>query len=309
MPQISPLPWLTLALASALLLGGYEVARKSAVEKNAVLPVLLLANLGGLAFLVLGGAAAALAPSAAQKLSLHVGELSPIEHLLVLAKSTLVTSSWVCAYFAVKHLPISIAGPLRSLSPVVTVLGALVIFGETPSPLQFGRMFVILGGYWGFAWLGRAEGIHFHADRWVLLLLLGTLLGAISGLYDKHLLQNFRLHPTTLQLWFTIDNILLQSLLAGIIWWPRREKDDFELRFTIPLVGALLVLADQFYFRALAEPGALVSVVSLVRRMSVVVSFTLGGLLFKERLLRKKGGFLLLILLGVTLLFGDSLFV
>lgn len=303
----SPLVWLTLALASALLLGGYEIARKSAVEKNAVLPVLLTAHLGGLAFLSLGAVVVWLVPETAARYSFGVEPLNPRQHMLIVAKAALVSLSWVCAYFAVKHLPISIAGPLRSLSPLVTVLGAVVVFGEAPSGLQFAGMVVILGGYLGFAWLGRAEGIHFHADRWVLLLLLGTFVGAVSGLYDKHLLQHFRIHPTTLQVWFTIYNIVIQIVLVAVLWWPKRSQDVFVFRPVVPLVGALLVVADQFYFRALAEPDALVSVVSLVRRTSVVVSFVVGGLLFREKLLKEKGGFLLLILAGVTLLFGDSL--
>lgn len=297
-----------MALASALLLGGYEVARKSAVARNAVLPVLLTANLGGLGLLLFGAFLLRVFPDLGLGIDFSVEELTLTEHLLVGTKSILVTSSWLCAYFAVKHLPISVAGPLRSLSPLVTVLGALILFGETPSPLQFLGMLVLFGGYFGFAWLGRAEGIVYHADRWVWLLLLGTLLGALSGLYDKYLLQHFRLDPTTLQLWFTLDNVLLQAGLTWALWWRSREKNPFTFRPVIPLVGALLLCADQFYFRALAEPDALVSVVSLVRRTSVVVSFTVGGLLFREKLLRKKSAFLLVLLSGVTLLFADSLF-
>lgn len=247
-------------------------------------------------------------PDLGRGVDFSVGKLTLTEHLLVGMKSVLVTSSWICAYFSVKHLPISVAGPLRSLSPLVTVLGALILFGETPSPIQFLGMLVLFGGYFGFASLGRAEGIVYHADRWIWLLLFGTFLGALSGLYDKYLLQHFELDPTTLQLWFTLDNVALQAILTWTLWWRTREKDPFTFRPVIPLVGALLLCADQFYFRALAEPGALVSVVSLVRRTSVVVSFIVGGLLFREKLLEKKAAFLLVLLAGVTLLFGDSLF-
>src|SRR5690606_34056441 len=112
--------WLVLALGSALFLGGYEVARKSAVRDNAVLPVLLVANLGGLAFLVVALFSASLSGASAREWGLDIVSLSPFEHLLVFAKAVMVASSWVLAYWAVKRLPISIASPLRSLSPVVT---------------------------------------------------------------------------------------------------------------------------------------------------------------------------------------------
>lgn len=299
--------WLTLALASALLLGGYEVARKSAVDDNAVFPVLLTANVGGLALLLVSAATLHHFPELASGVRFSVEPVRPFEHLLIFLKSILVTSSWVCTFFAVKHLPISVAGPLRALSPLLTLLGALLIYREVPSATQLLGMLVIFGGYLGFASLGRAEGIVFHADRWVLLLLFGTGLGAASGLYDKHLLQDFKLDPTTLQLWFTVDNVALQFVLTLILWWPARKQKPFTFRWVIPLVGCLLLCADQFYFRALAQPGAMVSVVSLMRRSSVLLSFVVGGLIFREQLLKEKAVFLVAILLGVLLLFGESL--
>jgi len=294
--------WLSLAVASAAFLGLYEVSRKAAVRSNAVLPVLLCANVGGLASLCLLLGAAALNPSFAGNTGLVVQPLSAPMHLAVFAKACIVTTSWVLAYVAVKHLPISIAAPLRSVSPAITVLGALVIFGESPDAKKWLGMTVIFAGYLGFAWLGRKEGIRFVADRWVLLLVLGTCVGAMSGLYDKVLLQRARLHPTTLQLWFTVYNVALQVVLCAAFWWRQRAMVPFSLRWTVPMVGVLLVAADQLYFRALAQEKALVSVVALARRGSVLVSFTWGGWLFREQLLKQKSWALALILVGLLIL-------
>ncbi len=65
---------------------------------------------------------------------------------------------------------------------------------------------------------------------------------------------------------------------------------------------ALLLLADALYFRALAIPGALVSVVATVRRTNVVISFAIGGLAFRERYRSRKALALVGVLVGLFLL-------
>lgn len=295
------MPWLLLAICSAACLGGYEIARKRAVEGQAPLPVLCLATAGGWlalnALLVLawiGGVGA--------ETGLELVTLDLEQHLAVLLKAVIVTGSWLCAYTAVKHLPISLAGPVRAVSPLWTVLGALLLFGEQPSTIQWWGMGVLFGGYVAFAWASKAEGISSVANRHVLILVVGTLIGASSGLYDKLLLQGVRLPPTTLQFWFSVYGLLLQLGIAYCFWWRSPERTAFRAAGMAPLVGCLLMAADQFYFRCLSDPEALVSVVSLTRRSSVLVSFTLGGWLFRERRLRQKGGALLLVLAGLAML-------
>lgn len=295
------MPWLLLALCSAACLGGYEIARKQAVEGQAPLPVLCLATLGGwlglnsLLFLAwLAGVGA--------ETGLELLPLDAKQHVAVLLKALLVTSSWLCAYTAVQHLPISLAAPLRAVSPFWTVLGALLFFGEQPSTVQWWGMVLLFGGYLAFAAAGKAEGISFVANRHVLILVLGTAIGATSGLYDKLLLQGARLPPTTLQFWFSLYGLVLQLGVAYWFWWRLPQRSAFRVRGLAALVGCLLMAADQFYFRCLSDPEALVSVVSLARRSSVLVSFTLGGWLFREQRLRQKGKALLLVLAGLALL-------
>ncbi|MEN9580148.1 MAG: hypothetical protein RJA70_3157 [Pseudomonadota bacterium] len=295
--------WLTLTLLSALALGFYDVSKKVAVNDNAVLPVLLLSSMGGLAVLLPVFALQSWAPDFAVASGFVIGELTPSEHLLVLLKSAIVSLSWILSFFAVKHLPISIAAPVRASSPLFTVLGAVLLFAERPGLQQWAGASVIFASYVALSIAGRAEGVRFERNRWVLMLFAGTLVGAMSGLYDKVLLQQLRLDPTTLQFWFTAYNVLLQGVLVLLFWWPkRRELTRLSWRPSVFAVGALLVVADQLYFRALAVTGALVSVVSLTRRANVLISFPLGGLLFGEARLRQKGLIVLVTLLGVFLL-------
>ncbi len=298
MPQL----WIFLALASAVCLGLYDVAKKFAVEKNAPLLVLCVSSLAGFGCLLplfvlsrTGGISSAS--------SLFVRELSGSEHALVFLKAAIVSSSWVCSFFAIQHLPISTAGPIRACSPVLTIFGAMLLFSEQPQPRQWLALILILSGTIGMALLGRKEGIRFEANRAISLLVCGMILGAGSGLFDKFLLQNAAIPPTSLQFWFTADNLVLQTGFVAIFWWPRRERQP-RFRFTsfALAVGVLLVIADQFYFRALAQEGAMISIVSLVRRSNVLISLSVGGLLLKENFLRQKGAVVFLILGGLLLL-------
>lgn len=294
--------WLYFAAASAVVLGVYDVCKKAAVVHNAVLPTLWASSVVSWCFVLPLGALSLVDGAGSLPLGLGVGALPIREHVGVLLKAVMVSLSWLLTFSAVKHLPISLAGPIRSTAPLFTLLGAVLLFAEQPTLTQWCGMLIILGGYVAFAIIGQADGLRLRANPWIWMLLGGTLLGAGSGLYDKLLLQRMKLEPMTLQFWFSTYNVLLQTLLVAAVWWPRRAFQRFQWRATMFWVGALLVLADQLYFRALAGADALVSVVSLVRRSNVVVSFSLGGWLFSERLLVRKAIGLALILVGLFVL-------
>ena len=157
-------------------------------------------------------------------------------HLLVHAKAGIVTASWRLTFFAIKQLPLSIAAPVRATAPLFVLLGAVLLFGERPTALQWVGIGAIVASYFAFSVLGKAEGIHFGRDRWVWMLFAGMLVGACSGLYDKHLLQGAALPPMTLQLWFTLYNAALQGLLVAALWWPRRAHGS-RFRPTLTRLG------------------------------------------------------------------------
>jgi bacterial/archaeal transporter family protein len=295
--------WVLLAVLSAVFLGLYDVGKKAAVQDNAVLPVLFACSTSGLLLLLPLLALSWLAPEMARQQGLAIQAMSAQQHLLVLAKAAIVTLSWVLTYFALKHLPISLASPVRASAPLFTLLGAVTWFGERPTLRQGLGIAIILVAYGVFSIIGRSEGIRFGRNAWVWSLFLGTLVGAASSLYDKHLLQVVRLPAFTMQVWFTAYNTLIQGFIVAFLWWPQRAKvTRFQFRWTIVAVGALLLLADAVYFRALALPGALVSVISALRRTNVVLSFAVGAAVFGERNRLPKAVALAGILLGVFLI-------
>lgn len=279
---------------SALTLGLYDVARKHAVRDNSAVDVLLWSSVAGLAaFLAVAGCGGTLADAA---------RATARQRLLLSIKVALVGASWAAEFLAMRRLPISLAAPVRATAPLWTLLGAIALYGETPGPWRALGMLLMVAGYVALAAIGTREGWSWRG-REMGLVVLGTLLGAASALYDKFLLARLGLPPATVQLHFSAGLVLLYGTvwLARRALWPRAERTPFAWRWTVPLTGVLLVLSDALYFHAVARPGAAISLVSVFRRSSVVVAFLAGGLLFRDLNLRRKGLALLLVLAGAAL--------
>jgi transporter family protein len=292
--------WIAASLLSALFLGFYELGTKHAVRENAVLPVLFLANVCSATVWTLLMAVAHTAPGTLPA-ALLVSPLTWHQHLLLFAKSALVATSWVCSYFAIKHLPVSLASPIRATGPMWTLLGAVLVLGERPSRLEGLGIVITLASFVGLSLAGSREGIHFHRNKWFGFLLAGTLLGAVSGLYDKFLLGRVGFDAATVQCWFSIYLALLFLPLA--IGWKLRlwQRHVFHWRWSILVVSFALLLADFVYFDALRNPDALVSMVASLRRGSVLVAFAGGLLLFGEVNSRQKFLAVLGVLTGIVL--------
>ncbi len=292
--------WVIASLVSAFFLGCYELSTKHAVRENAVLPVLFFANVCSSAVWLSLMAVGAARPEALPAI-MHVEPMTWAQHGLLLIKSTIVAASWICSYFAVKHLPVSIASPIRATGPVWTFVGALFVLGERPSWMEIAGVMTTLVSFVGLSVAGRKEGIHFHKDKWIGWLVAGTVLGAVSGLYDKFLLGRQGFGAATVQAWFSIYLALLFLPLAigwKLRWWPRNV---FHWRWSIVLVSFALLVADFVYFNALRDPEALVSIVSSLRRGSTLVAFAGGIWIYKETNGRAKLPAVIGVLAGIVL--------
>lgn len=297
--------WLTLAFTSAALLGLYDVAKKRALTDNAVLPVLLLNTLFSSLFFapVIVAAECGLGWFDGTLLESVPGDAHA--HALVALKSAIVLVSWVFGYFAMKHLPLTIVGPINATRPVMVLVGAMLLFGERLNGYQWVGVALALLSLFLLSRSGRREGVDFAHNVWILCIAAAAVMGAVSGLYDKYIMA--RLDPVFVQSWYNFYQLLMMGTVVGLLWWPRRRTTTpFHWSWAIPLISIFLSLADFAYLTALGEEGAMISVVSMVRRGSVVVSFCCGALLFHERNLRAKALDLLFILVGMFFLWLGS---
>ena len=289
--------WFWLTLLAAVFLGLYEIAKKKAVHENAVPPVLLLytatSALVWIAMIVI-----ALFSSDPLK-HRSILELSASQHLLLILKSFIVGASWTFAFAALKHLPISIASPIRATSPFWTIAMAVLFLAERPSALQWIGVVLILIAFLIFSWAGQKEGIVFHSNRWITFMVIATVIGAASGIYDKYLLQTVQLSPSTVQAWFSIYLVPIMLPLAFHWWRFERRKTPFHWRWSIPLIALFLLCSDFLYFTALADSEALISIVSPLRRSSILIAFVFGVFWLREGNWKYKLTAILILLSGI----------
>jgi len=284
--------WLALAFLSAFLLGFYDVSKKYSLRNNAVIPILFLNTLFcSLIFLPL----AFRTPFGGWEVQRYI-----------LLKACIVLSSWLLGYIGIKNLPITIVGPINATRPVMVLVGALIIFGERLNLMQWAGVLLAILSFFLLSRSGKKEGIDFKHNRWILCTVGAAILGAISGLYDKYLMateNGLGLPRLTVQCWYNFYQCIMMGAMLLLLWWPKRkESTPFKWRWNILLISVFLSVADYVYFYSLSLDGALISVVSMVRRSSVLVSFLLGALLFHEKNLRSKAIDLALVLLSMLLL-------
>lgn len=298
--------WIILAFTSACLLGFYDVFKKKSLAGNAVLPVLMVNTVVCAAFFL---------PFILMSLcgnTQYVPLAGWHAHALVFLKAVIVLSSWVCGYYAMKHLPLTIVGPVNATRPVMTLFGALVIYGEQLNAWQWAGVSLALLSFFLLSRSGKKEGIRFSHNRWIFLLVLATVLGSASGLYDKFLMASVSeggagLDRFFVQGWYNLYQAVMMTAVILLIWFPHRHQGTpFQWRWSIILISVFLTAADMAYFYALSCPGAMIAIVSMARRGSVVVSFLFGALLFREKKLRSKFIDLLFVLLGMICLFVGS---
>ncbi len=292
--------WIILGLVSCFLLGIYDISKKLSLNNNAVIPVLFYASLtGALLFvpLIIASYLNYLSPESL----FYVAPIALKTHFLLFIKSFIVGVSWVFAFFALKHLPITIITPIRATGPVWTLIGALVIYHETYTIWQWIGIVVVILFFYYFSLAGNKEGINLKRNRWVLFIMLATFFGSFSTLYDKYLIANF--DRMAIQAWFSIYMIPVFLPFLFFLWYPNRKKGEaFQWRWSIPVIGIILSIADFSYFYALTYPGSLITILSVLRRTSVIISFSLGALIFKETNLKRKAIALIGIMIGVLII-------
>lgn len=290
--------WVLLATLSALCLGFYDVMKKLSVDGNNVLGVLFLNTCFGALFMLpviviglmhgnygLGGTLAG--------------------HGFILIKSGIVLGSWLLGYASIKHLPLTIAGPVNASRPVLVLVGALIIFGERLNLWQWAG---VLLGFWSLFFISRVggkEGFSLKSSRWVWMAIGATALGAVSALYDKYLLSRFE--PLEVQAWYSLYQLVIMGLTLTVIMKATHVTTPLRWRWSIPFISVFLTVADIAYFYSLSIEGSMIAVVSMIRRGSVIVSFFYGVIALHEKNIRLKLIDLTLLLIGLTFLVIGSL--
>lgn len=309
--------WLVLAFLSATLLGFYDSFKKKALQDSDVFTVLFLntlfCTLIFIPFILLSYFTHILDGSI-----FHVAMGGWHEHKYIVLKALIVLSSWIFGYFGMKHVPLTIYGPINATRPVLVLLGAILVFDERLNGWQWAGVLLALVSFLMLSRSSKKEGINFKHDKWIWMIAISAILGAISGLYDKYLMAGpenggVGIDKMMVQSWYNFYQMLMMGVAIYLI---RKTQTTGQVTATKPsrsallpifLVSLFLSMADFAYFYGLSLDGAMISIVSMVRRGSVVVSFLCGAVFFHEKNLKSKAVDLALVLLGMICLWIGSL--
>lgn len=284
--------WIFLIIGSAVLLGLYDVAKKHSLARNDALTVLLCATALSTLFL-------------SPWLVMEPGTAEG--HLRLVFKAVLVTSSWVSGMLALGLLPITLVSTMKASRPVLVLIFSILLFGEQLNAWQWGGSVLTLVAIFLLSVTGRSDGVHFTRSRGVFLLLLSILAGVASALYDKHILQGLHLTPLFVQSWTNlyITLLLLLWILLRRAFNPGAGK-PFRWDWTLVLIAVLISCADALYFFAVSTEGAPLSLISMIRRSSVIVSFAAGAAFFHEKNVGKKTIAMAVMLVAMVLIYIGS---
>ena len=231
--------WLLLAFLSAALLGFYDVFKKQSLKDNAVLPVLFLntifSSLIFLPFILLS----VYTPDVLGGTMFDVPVAGWDVHKYIVIKSFIVLSSWIFGYFGMKHLPLTIVGPINATRPVMVLVGAMLIFGERLNLYQWIGVLMAIISFFMLSRSGKKEGIDFKHDKWIFFIVLAAVMGAVSGLYDKYLMKH--LNPMLVQSWYNVYQVFIMCPILALLWWPKRKTTTpFRWDWTIILISVFL---------------------------------------------------------------------
>lgn len=280
--------WILYALISAVGLGFYDVMKKISLKDNNVPIVLWFNTLFGTLLM---------SPVLLQCIA-H-GQFGPgggiAGNLLIALKSVIVLSSWILGYFAIKHLPLTIQGPINASRPVMVLVGALLIFGEKLNLIQWCGILLGFASLFMISKVGNKEGFSLKHSKWLWMSIGATALGAVSALYDKYLLTRFG--PLMVQSWYSLYQLLMMSVAVLVLTRLHKQSaSPFHWKWAIIGISVFLTAADLAYFYSLSVDGSMISIVSMIRRGSVLIPFFYGVLVLHEKNIRTK-----LIDLGVLL--------
>ncbi len=273
-----------MSVCSALLLGVYDVAKKQALKRNGVYWILLSATALTAVFL---------SPF------LSAGPLQ--DHLKLVLKAVLVSTSWVSGLYALKHLPLTTVSTIKASRPMFVLIFSIILFGERLNLLQWLGVAIVMVALFLSSRSNRHDTDRKTSAKGMTCMIISVLSGSASALYDKFILQT--LEPLFVQSW---TNVYITVLLAVVILVQYlADKDGFQgfaWDWRIPLIAVLITVSDMLYFYSVKDPDALLSVISMIRRSSVVITFLFGALMFKEGHIKDKVVDMVLMMAGITLL-------
>ena len=276
--------WIGLVVFYGLAKGARDGLKKKATQQSGVIEVLFFHT--ALAFLM------------TIPFSHNVVGMPSIYHLWIFIKSFVIFLAWIFTFSSIKKMPVSFYGIMDSARMIFSTLIALMFLGESMTwPKGVGLLLVLSGII--IVNLGNHGADEKVKAKFLVLSILSCLLNSISGVMDKKLLSMGEIDSSQLQFWF----MLYLTVLYGAYILARRipiSIKTVKTNYWIVLLSALLIIADRALFIANEDPESQVTVMTLIKQSSVIVTVLTGKLFFKEKQFLKRSICTVIVVAGIA---------
>lgn len=274
--------WILLVLVYGILKGFRDICKKKALLKNKVVEVLLVYT--ALAFLMV-------TPEIPK-----AGGVPAKEMLLIAFKSFIIFVAFLCSFYAIEKMPISLYGILDLSRMLFAELLGVIILNETLSVKQIVGLFLVSFGLIMLKYKPKAkkrsdseitgERSYERVEVYIVVLaFISTILNAVSGIMDKILTRTVT--DGQLQFWYMFYMLIYYILYVLFT----KTKINWKSVLSNPYVYAIsimFVLADRALFIANCDPNSKVTIMTLIKQSCCIVTIFGGWLIFKEKNIRYK---------------------
>lgn len=277
--------YILVALLCAIFLSIYEISKKKSLVKSSVSETLFFYCFG---CFLLSTIFISTALSFATK-----------DILLLLLKSSIIFVSWSFITKAVEKLDVSVVAPFGLFTTVLVIIFSAILFDEKIGLAHMLSMLFIGGGIMLLTRLEKYEKKKIEI-KYIVHLLIGTTLGAVSSLMDKHFISGRDMDYRGIMFWF----FLFLSIFYLIVYVVKERKFEitkFKTNYWLIFTASGLFLSDLFYYVSIGMVDAKLSIISIVKKLSVVFSTVAASIFLKEKHLKEKLLILVLMLFGVAM--------
>lgn len=275
--------WIGLVAFYGLAKGARDALKKKALQQSSLMEVLFFHT--ALAFLM------------TVPFSHNVFGIPAIYHLWVFTKSFVIFLAWIFAFSSIKKMPVSFYGVMDSARMIFSTVLALLFLNESMTlPKGVGLALVLCGIV--AVNLGNHDNDEKVKTKYLILSLASCLLNAVSGCMDKKLLGTGDIDSSQLQFWY----MLYMTALYGVYILARRvplRLGTLKTNYWIIVLSVLFVAADRALFIANEDPQSQVTVMTLIKQSSVIVTVLTGKLFFKEKHILKRSVCAAIVIAGI----------
>lgn len=224
-----------------------------------------------------------------------IGQITGNTLLFLILSGLSTGASWLCYFKALQLGDVNKVAPIDKSSTVLTILLAFLFLGE---PISLPQILGVLGiGIGTLLMISKKEVDQEkpQSKSWLLFALLSAIFASLTSIFGKMGVENVESNLGT-----AIRTIVVLVMAWAMVFVTGEQKDlgkiDRKSAFFLLLSGITTGLSWLCYYRALQD--GLASVVVPIDKLSILVTIVFSGLVLKEKLSRKAGMGLALILAG-----------